>query len=146
MTLLSLDTDLTLDEHGQKATLLARARKLGERTPDGFVIDARMALAMARGAFQEGELARALESLGATRVAVRSSPSLSLPGALATELDVPADPASPPTLDDLRSFAKEHLPAWAAPKSLELVSSLPRTSLGKIRRRDLSAAHDLRRA
>jgi O-succinylbenzoic acid--CoA ligase len=50
---------------------------------------------------------------------------------------VPVDPASPPSLDDLRSFAKERLPAWAAPKSLELVASLPRTSLGKIRRRAL---------
>jgi O-succinylbenzoic acid--CoA ligase len=50
---------------------------------------------------------------------------------------VPADPASPPALDDLRALAKEHLPAWAAPKSIELVGSIPRTSLGKIRRQAL---------
>jgi O-succinylbenzoic acid--CoA ligase len=50
---------------------------------------------------------------------------------------VPADPAEPPSLHGLRALAKEHLPAWAAPKSIELVSSIPRTSLGKVARRAL---------
>jgi O-succinylbenzoic acid--CoA ligase len=50
---------------------------------------------------------------------------------------VPADVASPPTLDELRDAVKERLGAWAAPKSLELVLSLPRTAIGKVRRGDV---------
>ena len=47
---------------------------------------------------------------------------------------VPVDPSAPPTLDELRDAVKERLGPWAAPKALELVTSLPRTSIGKIRR------------
>ncbi|HEY8544014.1 MAG TPA: fatty acid--CoA ligase family protein, partial [Acidimicrobiales bacterium] len=47
---------------------------------------------------------------------------------------VPADPAAPPTLDDLRGWVKEALPPWAAPHELELADHLPRTALGKLRR------------
>jgi O-succinylbenzoic acid--CoA ligase len=50
---------------------------------------------------------------------------------------VPADASAPPTLDDLRSWAKAELPAYAAPRDLELRTALPRTTLGKIRRREL---------
>ncbi|MGH1503393.1 MAG: class I adenylate-forming enzyme family protein [Acidimicrobiales bacterium] len=46
----------------------------------------------------------------------------------------PADPADPPTLDELRDWVKADLPAWYAPRSLELVDALPTTSLGKLRR------------
>ncbi len=46
----------------------------------------------------------------------------------------PADPADPPTLDDLRDWVKADLPAWYAPRALELVDALPTTSLGKLRR------------
>lgn len=47
---------------------------------------------------------------------------------------VPADPNDPPTLDDLRARVKEAMPAYAAPKELVLVASLPRTAIGKVRR------------
>lgn len=50
---------------------------------------------------------------------------------------VPADPAAPPTLDELRGLVKEHLPAFAAPRDLELVDALPRTLLGKVARQQL---------
>ena len=40
----------------------------------------------------------------------------------------------PPTLDALRSHVKQHHPAFMAPKRLTLAESLPRTSLGKLRR------------
>ena len=43
----------------------------------------------------------------------------------------------PPTLDELRSAVKEVLAAHAAPRELVLVDSIPRTSLGKVRRGDL---------
>ena len=51
---------------------------------------------------------------------------------------VPRDAADPPELAKLRELARERLPVAAAPKELELVDSLPRTSLGKIRRTLLS--------
>jgi o-succinylbenzoate---CoA ligase len=49
-------------------------------------------------------------------------------------LVVPADPADPPTLDALRDAVKAELPAYAAPRELVLVASLPRTPLGKLAR------------
>ncbi len=44
---------------------------------------------------------------------------------------VPTDPSAAPRLDDLRDHVKEVLPAFAAPKAVELVESLPRTASGK---------------
>ncbi len=52
-------------------------------------------------------------------------------------LVVPADPADPPTLDELRDAAKRDLPAYTAPRELILVTELPRTGLGKVVRRAL---------
>lgn len=43
----------------------------------------------------------------------------------------------PPSLEDLRARAKDYLSPWAAPKELVLVESLPRTSIGKLRRQAL---------
>ncbi len=51
---------------------------------------------------------------------------------------VPVDPAAPPVLDELRDWAKDHLPAYAAPRELVLVERLPRTALGKLRRAELA--------
>ncbi len=42
-----------------------------------------------------------------------------------------------PDLAALRHLVKAELPAYCAPQSLELVSSLPRTALGKVRRQAL---------
>lgn len=42
-----------------------------------------------------------------------------------------------PTLDEVRSHVKEHLPAWCAPRHLVIVESIPRTNLGKIERHRL---------
>ncbi len=55
-------------------------------------------------------------------------------GQAVTAWVVPLDAASPPTLDELRGFAREHLPAFMAPRMLHIVDTLERTSLGKIRR------------
>lgn len=38
---------------------------------------------------------------------------------------------TPPTLDELRSFVKDHLPPWCAPRELHVVTEIPRTTLGK---------------
>ncbi len=53
-------------------------------------------------------------------------------------LVVPADPAAPPRLEDLRDHVKQTLPAYAAPTALEVVTALPRTASGKVRRADLT--------
>jgi O-succinylbenzoic acid--CoA ligase len=46
---------------------------------------------------------------------------------------VPAD--DPPTLSDLRQLVKDRVAAFAAPRELILVESLPKTSIGKLLRR-----------
>lgn len=55
-------------------------------------------------------------------------------GQAVTAVVVPVDPSSPPSLDALRQRAKEALPAHAAPRRLEVVRALPRTTSGKVRR------------
>jgi o-succinylbenzoate---CoA ligase len=47
---------------------------------------------------------------------------------------VPADPADPPSLEELRAFAALSLPRYAAPRELTLADRLPRTLSGKLRR------------
>ena len=50
---------------------------------------------------------------------------------------VPADGV--PTLEDLRRMTSEAIAPWAAPKELVIVTGLPRTTGGKIRRHALEA-------
>jgi len=47
---------------------------------------------------------------------------------------VPRDPATPPSLDELRDLVGLTLGRWAAPRELTMVASLPRTASGKVRR------------
>jgi len=51
---------------------------------------------------------------------------------------VPADPAHPPALHELRALVASSLAPWAAPRELEVVRSLPRTPSGKVRRAGLA--------
>lgn len=44
-----------------------------------------------------------------------------------------------PALEELRELVAEHLAPWAAPKELIVVDELPRTTAGKVRRRDLES-------
>jgi o-succinylbenzoate---CoA ligase len=55
---------------------------------------------------------------------------------------VPEDRTRPPGLDDLRERVASQLARWAAPRQLVVVSSLPRTPSGKVRRSDLAAPDD----
>ncbi|HYY82474.1 MAG TPA: AMP-binding protein [Actinomycetes bacterium] len=50
---------------------------------------------------------------------------------------VPRDPAAPPSLADLRAFAREWLAAAKLPRELTLAATLPRTPGGKLLRRAL---------
>jgi len=56
-------------------------------------------------------------------------------GQVVTAIVVATDSSRPPTLDDLRDHVKQTLPAYCAPRRLELRDALPRTPLGKIERR-----------
>jgi o-succinylbenzoate---CoA ligase len=51
---------------------------------------------------------------------------------------VPADPAHPPVLEELRALVATKVAPWAAPKELQVVPRLPRTPSGKVRRRGLT--------
>jgi O-succinylbenzoic acid--CoA ligase len=50
---------------------------------------------------------------------------------------VPVDRSRPPPLDRLRGAVRSRIGPWAAPREVELVDTIPRTALGKIRRREL---------
>lgn len=50
---------------------------------------------------------------------------------------VPADPAAPPTLADLRAFAADHLSLAKLPREVVVVAAIPRTPGGKPLRRML---------
>jgi len=53
-------------------------------------------------------------------------------GQLVVAVIVPGE--SVPTLDSVRSHVKQHHPGFMAPRRIEVVTSLPRTSIGKLRR------------
>jgi O-succinylbenzoic acid--CoA ligase len=71
-------------------------------------------------------------------VAVASRPDPEL-GQHVTAFVVPVDPNDPPTLEELRDHASEHIARFKAPRQLTLVESLPRTADGKLRRSALPA-------
>ena len=47
---------------------------------------------------------------------------------------VPTDPASPPSLEELRDFAGVRIARFRAPRELVVAARLPRTPTGKVRR------------
>ena len=46
----------------------------------------------------------------------------------------PADPSSPPTVDEVRAYAKSRLAAYKVPKTVEFVDAIPRTEATKVSR------------
>lgn len=57
-------------------------------------------------------------------------------GHVVTAFVVPAD-GDAPSLDELREAVRAELPAYCAPRNVVIVSQLPRTTLGKLKRADL---------
>lgn len=47
---------------------------------------------------------------------------------------VAKDPSAPPTLAQVRASVMKSHPPWYAPKDLRIISAIPKTSMGKIRR------------
>jgi O-succinylbenzoic acid--CoA ligase len=54
---------------------------------------------------------------------------------------VPTDTGEPPALAELRALVTEQVAPYASPKDVVVVSSLPKTSIGKVRRDRLIAGH-----
>lgn len=52
----------------------------------------------------------------------------------------PADPAAPPTADEVRAYAKGRLHPFKVPKSVEIVDEIPRSAATKVNRGALVAA------
>ncbi|WP_067971095.1 AMP-binding protein [Nocardiopsis trehalosi] len=78
-----------------------------------------------------GEVAGVLARVGGVAEAVvvgRPDPEW---GERVTAVVVPADPADPPTLERLRAAVRAELPAYAAPRELELRAALPLLASGK---------------
>ena len=71
-------------------------------------------------------------------VAPRPDPVM---GEVGVAVVVPRDAGEPPTLDDLRAFARERLSAHKLPEALRLVDELPLTTGHKVDRKAL-AAHE----
>ncbi|XVQ11468.1 class I adenylate-forming enzyme family protein [Spirillospora sp. CA-255316] len=46
----------------------------------------------------------------------------------------PADPAEPPTFEEVRAYAKARLAAYKVPKTIELVDAIPRSAATKVNR------------
>jgi len=84
----------------------------------------------------------AVETVLTTHPAVREVAVAATPdpewGQAVTAWIVAADPARPPTLDELRDHVRQTLPAYCAPRRLELTAQLPRTALGKVQRHRLA--------
>jgi O-succinylbenzoic acid--CoA ligase len=51
---------------------------------------------------------------------------------------VPSSPSDPPTLDQLREYCRDELARFKAPRDLRVVTALPRTASGKVRRSALN--------
>jgi O-succinylbenzoic acid--CoA ligase len=73
---------------------------------------------------------------GVAEVAVSSRPDAEW-GERLVACVVPRDTSAPPALGELRAMVRDQLAAFAAPKELVVVTSLPKTSIGKLRRAEL---------
>jgi acyl-CoA synthetase (AMP-forming)/AMP-acid ligase II len=54
---------------------------------------------------------------------------------------VPADPASPPTLDELTGWLRGRLASYKKPTALILLDELPRSAAGKVLKHELRAKY-----
>ncbi|MGH2686721.1 MAG: class I adenylate-forming enzyme family protein [Actinomycetota bacterium] len=79
-----------------------------------------------------------LDHPGVADVAVVPRPD-EVMGELGVAVVVPADPASPPTLADLRAHAERRLAKYKLPDDLQVVDDLPLTPMQKLDRRALQA-------
>jgi acyl-CoA synthetase (AMP-forming)/AMP-acid ligase II len=74
-----------------------------------------------------------------TEVAVAPRPD-DVMGEVGVAVVVPADPAAPPSLDDLREHAAAALASYKLPEAIRIVEALPVNATDKVDRRVLAAA------
>lgn len=74
---------------------------------------------------------------GVADVAVVPRPDLVM-GEIGVAVVVPADPASPPSLDELRAFGRDRLASFKLPEAVRMVDALPLTAMQKVDRRTLA--------
>jgi O-succinylbenzoic acid--CoA ligase len=83
-----------------------------------------------------------VERVIATHPAVRDVAVAGVPdpewGELVTAFVVPVDASAPPSLEMLREHVRATLPPYCAPRRVVVVAELPRSTLGKIKRSELS--------
>ncbi|MDA8369454.1 MAG: AMP-binding protein [Nocardiopsaceae bacterium] len=78
-----------------------------------------------------GEVAALLARLDSVAEAVVVGRADQEWGQRVTAVIVPADPSTPPALDDLRAWVRTRLPGYAAPRELDLRSEIPLLASGK---------------
>jgi o-succinylbenzoate---CoA ligase len=78
-----------------------------------------------------GEVAATLLTCAAVRDAVVVGRPDAEWGQRVTAVVVPADPAAPPSLDQLRAHVRQTMPASAAPREVEIVTEIPMLASGK---------------
>ncbi len=61
-------------------------------------------------------------------------------GEIGVAVVAPTDPSAPPNLDDLRTFAAEHLAHHKLPERLHVVDQLPRTPMEKVDKRAIQVS------
>jgi non-ribosomal peptide synthetase component E (peptide arylation enzyme) len=59
-------------------------------------------------------------------------------GEIGVAVVVPRDHDAPPTLDDLRTFARSRLAAYKLPEAIRVIERLPLTAMDKVDRRALA--------
>ena len=79
-----------------------------------------------------------LDHPGVAAVAVVARPDEVL-GEQGVAVVVPADPARPPSLEELRAFARERVSSYKLPDDIRVVDALPLTAGDKVDRRSLEA-------
>jgi acyl-CoA synthetase (AMP-forming)/AMP-acid ligase II len=79
-----------------------------------------------------------LEHPGVADVAVIGVPHRDM-GEEVKALVVPADPAAPPDPADLIAFCRERLASYKCPRSVDIVETVGRTTMGKVNKRALRA-------
>ena len=71
-------------------------------------------------------------------VAVVAAPNAEM-GEEARALVIPADPADPPTAEELNTFCRASLAGYKCPRGYEMVDDIGRTAMGKVNKKALRA-------
>jgi cyclohexanecarboxylate-CoA ligase len=137
--------DSSLDEAAFDEDGWFRSGDLGNLDAEGYIrITGRLKDVIIRKG--ENISAKELEDVLFNHPAIADVAVIGLPdpasGERACAVVVPADPAAPPTLDDIFEYCKEHgLMVQKIPEQLEIVDALPRNPSGKVLKHELRKAH-----